>query len=244
MSKDSGFFSLESPVYRFMSRLLDMIILNILWLFCGGFIPAIGLNYLTEFAPVVFLPVVFGIGAATTAAFSVTLKMVDEHEGYIFVPFFRAYKENYKKGTVLGIILLLAVCAIRLDFSFYQAAEELNQNSVGFLIVGIIASVFAFLHLIYAFALQARYENTVINTLRNSFSIAIRFIIKTIFLVVVLAVLIGFFLWNSTLVFIGILLGPACVILTISSWAMQSFRHIENQNSGEGTEQAEEDTDN
>lgn len=234
MSKGSGFFSLESPIYKFMTRLLDMLVLNFLWLFFSGLIPAVGINYLTSYAPLVFLPVVLGMGAATTAAFSVTLKMVDEREGYIFTPFLRAYKENYGKGTILGIIFLVAVCAIRLDFSFYKAAKELNQSSTGFLVVGIIASVLAFLHLIYAFALQARYENTIINTLKNSFSIAVKYILKTLFLLVVLTVLILFFLWNSTFLLIGILLGPGCLILTISSWAMQAFRLIEGQNAQEG----------
>lgn len=242
MSKGSGFFSLESPVYRFMSRLLEMLILNFLWLFFGGVIPAIGVNYLTTNAILVFLPIILGIGAATTAAFSVTLKMVDEQEGYIFKPFFRAYKENYLKGTVFGIILIVAVCAIRLDFSFYKAAGELNQSGTGFLVVGILASIVAFLHLIYAFPLQARYENTIINTLRNSFSIAVRYILKTIFLLIVLAFLIGFFMWNNTLILIGILIGPGCLILTISSWAMQAFRMIEGQNESQDTEEAEEES--
>ncbi len=230
MSKGSGFFSLESPVYRFMSRLLDMWMLNIMWLFFGGMIPAIAVNYLTTFAPLVFLPIILGLGASTTAAFSVALKMVDEQEGYIFSPFFKAYKENYGKGTILGIILIAVVCAIRLDFSFYQAAEELGRSSMGFLVVGIIATVMAFLHLIYAFPLQARYENTIINTMRNSFSISVRYILRTIFLVIVLALLIMFFMWNSVLILLGILIGPGCLILTISSWAMQAFRTIEGQN--------------
>lgn len=31
-----SFFSLESPLYKFMARLLDMLKLNFLWLLTGG----------------------------------------------------------------------------------------------------------------------------------------------------------------------------------------------------------------
>ena len=227
MSKGSGFFSVESPLYKFMSRLMEILILNFLWLFFGGFIPAILMNYVTTYFPLVMLPIVLMLGAATTAAFSVTLKMVDEQEGYIVKPFLRAYRENYFKGTILGIILIVALLAIRLDFSFYKAAKELNQSSTLLLVVGVICVVMTFLHFIYAFALQARYENTVIRTLKNSFSIAVRYFIRTIFLVVVLALLIMLFMWNNTLVLLGILIGPGCLIYTVSSWAMQAFRMIE-----------------
>lgn len=242
MSKGSSFFSLESPIYKFSDRLLDMLALNFLWLFFSGLIPAValfflfGLTRMTQFVPLVFLPVIFGMGAATTAAFSVTLKMVDDREGYIFRPFIQAFKENYKKGTILGIILIVVACAIRLDFSFYQAAKELHQSTTGFLIVGIVAFVLAFLHLIYAFPLQARYENTVINTLKNSFSIAIRYILRTIFLFLVLAGLILFFMWNNTFMFIAVLVGPGCLFLTISSWAMRAFHLIEDANNSQEAE--------
>ena len=107
--------------------------------------------------------------------------------------------------------------------------------------MGILSSVIVLLHLIYAFPLQARYENTIINTLRNSFSIAIRFILRTLFLLIVLSFLIGIFLWNK-MILIGILIGPGCLILTISSWAMHAFRMIEGQNESQDTEEVEEES--
>ena len=78
------FFSTDSPLYRFLTRLWDMIKLNFLWL-------------------VFSLPVVT-MGAATVAAYSVTLKMVDEREGYVGRQFIKAFKENWKQGIPLGLI--------------------------------------------------------------------------------------------------------------------------------------------
>ena len=54
----SKLFSLDSGLYKFMSRLFDMLKLNAMWILCS-------------------IPIVT-IGASTTAAFTITLKMVDE----------------------------------------------------------------------------------------------------------------------------------------------------------------------
>ena len=80
---NNSFFSIESPLYKFMSRLTDIIKLNFLWLLCS-------------------IPVVT-MGASTVAAFSITLKMVEDEEGYVARKFFHEFKENLKKGSVIGM---------------------------------------------------------------------------------------------------------------------------------------------
>ena len=154
---NNSFFSIESPLYKFMSRLTDIIKLNFLWLLCS-------------------IPVVT-MGASTVAAFSITLKMVEDEEGYVARKFFHEFKENLKKGSVIGIIQCIAMYAIYLDF---QLAGAVEGSSTMFTVIGVIASFLAFMHLIYAYALLARYENTIINTMRNSHSICIRYFKKTI----------------------------------------------------------------
>ena len=230
-----SFFSLESPLYKFMTRLLDMLKLNFLWLLTGGPVAMFLLEFFLakygfgSYRYLSFLPLVL-IGPATTAVFSITLRMVDEQEGYIGNDFFSAYRENFKKGMIIGVIMLVAAYAVWLDFQFYHAAEALNKSSTLYLVLGIVATVLTFLHLVYAFPLQARYENSIINTLRNSYSITIKFIVKTVFMVVILALLMAVFKWNSTTQYLGILIGPASIMLTISGFAIQAFRLIENEN--------------
>lgn len=218
-----------------MSRLLDMLKLNTLWLLCSGVAGMfvieliLAITGLSAFRYLSFLPLIT-MGAATTAVFSVTLRMVDEQEGYIAEPFFRSFRENFKKGNIIGIIFLIAIYGIWIDFQFYNAAETLKKSSMGYLIIGIIAVVIVFTHLIYAFPLQARYENSVINTLRNSFSISIKFFVRTIGLLIVLVLLAALFLWSSTTQFLGILIGPSCIMLAISASAIRAFRIIEREN--------------
>ncbi|CDA68180.1 predicted integral membrane protein [Clostridium sp. CAG:510] len=200
------FFSTDSPLYRFLTRLWDMIKLNFLWLIFS-------------------LPVVT-MGAATVAAYSVTLKMVDEREGYVGRQFIKAFKENWKQGIPLGLIFLAAVYAAYLDFEFFN---KLPDNPLIFLIAGIITIFFIVMIFLYAFPLSARYENTLLETMKNGIRIATKFFVRTIFLIAILAIEVMIFIWNQTTLLFGILIGPACFMLTVSGFAMYYFRQIEKE---------------
>lgn len=201
-----SFFSADGKLYRFISTLWDIIKLNFLW---------------TLFS----IPIVT-IGASTVAAYSVTLKMVDDTEGYVGRQFIKAFKENWKQGIPLGILALVATYAVYLDFQLFNAVEG---NPIMFLIFGIVA-IFVFgMAFIYAFPLSARYENTLIGTIKNSVSISTRYFVRTIVLVAVLAVEIVIFWFNTTTLLFWLLIGPVCLIFTVSGFAMFFFRQIEKE---------------
>ena len=82
----SGFFNYDNPVWRFIGKFGDLIILNILWLVCS-------------------IPVIT-IGASTTAVYYVTLKLARDDDGYTIRSFFKSFKENFKQSTVIWLILL------------------------------------------------------------------------------------------------------------------------------------------
>ena len=142
---------------------MDMLKLNFMWLLFS-------------------IPIVT-IGAATVAAMSVALKMADDEEGYIGRSFVRAFRENWKKGTVLWVITVIAAYAVYLDFQFFNAIEG---NPILFLIIGIVSCFIIVLSLIYAYPLTARYENTLVKTIQNSFEIARRYFGRTLLIVFLL----------------------------------------------------------
>ena len=195
------FFSVESPLYRFLSRFMDMLKLNFMWLLFS-------------------IPIVT-IGAATVAAMSVALKMADDEEGYIGRSFVRAFRDNWKKGTVLWVI---AAYAVYLDFQFFIAIEG---NPILFLIIGIVSCFIIVLSLIYAYPLTARYENTLIKTIQNSFEIARRYFGRTLLIVFLLVLEFLIFQFNSTMIFFGILIGPAFMIFTVAAFSKRIFQKIE-----------------
>lgn len=208
------FFSTEGGIYKFMTRLWDMIKLNFLWLICS-------------------LPIVT-IGASTIAAFTITLKMVEEKEGYVARAFFIAFKANFKQGMVIGPVTLVFAAALYLDFT-------LGKQYIGFVILGILSAFLFGIAIIYTYPLLARYENKLLKTIRNSMRIAMRYFGRTIFLVVVLVIeYIIFFRFTNITLLIGILVGPATMILTVSGFAMYFFREIEKAG-GVTTKKTEED---
>ena len=211
------FFSTDSKLYQFMSRLTDVFKLNILWLLCC-------------------LPIVT-IGASTIAAFSVTLRMVEDKEGYVSKDFFKAFKANIKQGIPMTFILLLCIWVIYLDFQIYKVSEE---NSWIFLVIGIITAYIMTFSMLYVFPLLARYENTIFKSLKNSFSIGMKYFFRSIFLLIIVAIEVIIIMWNGTTLFVGVLIGPACIILTISGPAMHIFRLIDKANAA-GDELEEED---
>ncbi len=198
------FFSVDSAFYKFIVRLWDIIQLNFCWLLCS-------------------LPVVT-MGASTVAACSVALRMAEDTEGYIVRSFFKAFKENLKGGIPLGLVALVAAYAVYLDFQFWNATE-----SVLFLVMGIVAVVIFTMGLLYAFPLMARYENSFIKTLKNSYDIATRYFLQTLLVVFVVAVEIVLFRWNTTLILIGVILGPGIIIYTVCAFAIRFFRQIEKE---------------
>lgn len=199
------FFSVDSPLYRFLSKLLDVIRLNFLWILFS-------------------IPLVT-IGASTVAALSVALKMADDEEGYIGRSFLKAFRENWKQGTVLGLITLVALYAIYLDFQFFEALEG---NPMIFLLVGILSIVVVVSALLYAYPLAARYENTLFRTIQNSIDITRRYVGRTLFLVFVLSLEFLLFQFNQTMMFFAILLGPGFMIYTLFS--KKTFLLIEKEN--------------
>ncbi|HHU74495.1 MAG TPA: YesL family protein [Clostridiales bacterium] len=199
-----GFFSLDSPLYKFLSRLLDVLKLNFLWILFS-------------------LPIVT-IGASTVAAYSVALKMVDDQEGYIGKSFLKAFKENWKQGIILGFITMASIYLVCINFSLFYAIES---NPLPLVIVGVLASVYFTFSFIYAYPLIARYDNTIFNTLKNSFLISIRFVLRTIILLLIIAFTLLLIFFNKTNIFFGIILGPAFIIFTVSSFALRIFQKLE-----------------
>ncbi len=218
----AGLFSTDSKLYRFMCRLTDLVKLNFMWL-------------------VFSLPIVT-IGISTIAAHYVALKIAEGQEGYIVSDFIKAFKENWKQGIPMSFISVICIWALYLDFQLIANAEE---HQILFLITGIVAAYIFVFTMLYAFALFARYENTLLNTLRNGFNISMRYFLRSMLLVIIVAVELAAMLWSPKTMILILICGPAFVMLTVCSVAINIFRDIESKNpeSVERNEPSEQKTD-
>ena len=145
-------FQLDGKFFGALSKLGDLVILNILFLACC-------------------LPIVT-IGASMTAMYAVTKKMAEDREGYIFKGFFISFKENFKQSTIMWLILLVPIVIVSIDLNISNLMKEgLAQTFFkGFLLLAWMLIMFV---VIYAFALQSTFENTVKNTLKNALLISV-----------------------------------------------------------------------
>ena len=142
-------FGIDSKFYEVVSRIADLVVLNLLFVLCS-------------------LPIIT-IGASTTALYGVTKKMAENREGYIFRNYFRLFKENFKQST---IILLLFALIPTIDLYIINSFEKTIVTTAlkGLMLAAALAILFVFL---YAMALQSTFENTIKNTLKNAFLMGI-----------------------------------------------------------------------
>lgn len=199
-------FSVDGALYQFMSRMLDVLKLSILWIICS-------------------LPIIT-VGASTVAAMYVALKMVDDEEGYIVKQFFKGFKDNWKKGTLLWLINIVAVYAIYLDFQFF---EVIDGNPIIFLLIGIASIVLLISAMLYSYPLLARYKNTLIHTIQNSIDITRKYMARTLMIVLIVFFEVVMFQLHMTLMFIGLLFGPGFIIFTIAAFSKRIFQEIEKE---------------
>lgn len=197
-------FNINSGFFKFINRLLDVLFINLLWIICS-------------------LPIVT-IGASTCAAFSITLKMVDDEEGYIGKTFFKAFKQNFKQGTLMWLITAPCVYILYLLWQMVIKSEDINA----IVIIGVILlTAIAISINLYSYPLIARYENSLKNIIKNSFGICVQFFIKTLILIAVVAVEIIIIMWNRWTLLAGIIIGPEFIIYTISGVSKKIFLQIE-----------------
>jgi len=203
-------FSVDSKTMQFLSRIWDLLLLNLLFIIGSLFVVTFGVSLI--------------------AAYSVTLKMAEDREESIVLAYFRAFKANLRQGLILTIAYAAAAAAVVIDFVLF---ENIKDNPIGFLIIGIISAVLVFVHFFYVWALAARYHNSIFRHLTNSRSIFVRFFGRSMLCLVLVAFEVWLFFLNSwMLLFIGIFIAPIMIIATKSAFAIKLFRVIEAEKAG------------
>ena len=157
---------LKASFGRFMRAMADLMILNILTLFCC-------------------LPIIT-IGPVLCALYAVTLKIARDEPVGTIRDFFSALKKNFFQGVILGAIALLGAVIIYTDGAY--AFSLTGTMKIMFCIVtGIVGAVWL-TYVCYVFALQARYEANVQTHIKNVYKLAFVSPVQTVLMWVILAV--------------------------------------------------------
>ena len=142
-------FDMENPLMRTLSVAADLIVLNLAAILCS-------------------LPVLTW-GAAYTALNDVVWHIVCHREGYILKSFFRSFAGNFKRGSLLGIIFLMAGGILGVDmYALRQAGAPFRLIIFALAFLGLMVAILSF-------ALLSRYENSVFLTMKNAAALVIGF---------------------------------------------------------------------
>jgi len=155
-------FSPDSKIMQALTGLADLMILNMLFVFTC--IP------------------IFTIGAASSALYTVCFRMVRQEEGHIFSSYFRAFRDNFRQGTGIWLILLLFSAIGILNLMGLETRNGIPQMLL-LLVTVMVLALLAFVHS-YVFPLQSQFRNNVKTTMINAFLLSIANLPRTILITV------------------------------------------------------------
>ncbi|MGN0465899.1 MAG: YesL family protein [Lachnospiraceae bacterium] len=144
-------FDPDNMLFQTLSRLADLVMLNIIFLICC-------------------IPVIT-IGASITAMYKVTLQMAYKEDGYIIRDFLKSFKKNFIQATIIWMIVLFFGVLLFFNFKII-----LQVKTAIFTVILVLTGTITFLYaitVIYVFPLLARFNNTIFKTIRNAFFMSI-----------------------------------------------------------------------
>lgn len=141
-------FDIENPVMCYIIKIFDCMCLSVLWLVCS-------------------VPVVTA-GAASAALYQTVYRYIRREEGTMLRTFFRAFRENWKRSTLVWLVLLAAGMLLGVDALVFrtQALQGLMPGNLYWLILVLLCVWITWL--VYAFAYCARFHGGVVDALRGS----------------------------------------------------------------------------
>ena len=219
-------FNIDSPVMRFLGKVADLMILNLVTLLCC-------------------IPVVT-IGASLTAMHYVLLKMVRNEESYIVRSFFKSFKANFKQATVIWLFILFCIVIFVADLMIINHSGLEFPEVLKILLFALF--MVAYMVMCYVFPVLARFDNTVPKTIKNALFMAILSFPKTVLMMVAYLLpmaVVYFFVMAVPLVFLFGISAPAYLAAMLYSGTFKKFEpeeeaYVDRFEAGEGIDMTED----
>ncbi len=208
------FLDIESPFMQAMGKVADLMWLNILTMLCC-------------------VPIIT-VGPALTALHYTTLRIVRNEEGYITKDFFKSFKENFKQATLIWLLLLAIILVLIGDF-YIMRNSGLEFSSIMQMLLMVVVIIVAFTSM-FIFPVLAKFENTILRTIKNAFFIGTLQFPKTILMMIltVAPVILGILFPQITpIVFLFGFSAPAWVSAMLYN---KFFQKLEDQMTGGGSD--------
>ena len=168
----------DSKFMRVMSRLADMMLLN--------------LSFLLTCIPIVT------VGASLTALYTVAFKLDTPKEGRNLKEYFVAFKQNFKQSTIIWLLLAFVGAAVFFDWHLFSSL----QGGTSFISILFIVMLVIWLQVFtLTFPLLSRFDNTTKQTLKNALILSIAYLPRVL-LMTALNVFPFFLLYESLYLFL------------------------------------------
>ena len=153
-------FNPDSRIMIFLSRVADLVILNILWLVCC-------------------VPVVT-IGASTTAMYHVIRHWQKDSVSSIMRDFFQSFKEDFKQATPVYLILLIPTAAVVMNAMLIFNPENSAAVPSYLLVIWFISALILLFISSFVYPVMAFFADSIFKTLRNAMVLALANLPRTI----------------------------------------------------------------
>lgn len=158
-------FSYNSPVMRFLERVFDLVVLNLLTL-------------------VLCIPIVTA-GAAMTALYK-TLFDIRQQKGRTLITFWQTFRAEFRPALPLGLLAFVAIAAYG-GYLYLLYAQLAAEAAWAWITVAAIGALF-FFPMTFVFPLFAKFQNTIKKTIVNAFYMSIRHLPVTLLMLAMQAV--------------------------------------------------------
>ena len=214
-------FDLDSPLMQFLNKVADMMWLNILTLICC-------------------IPIIT-VGPALTALHYMALKMARNEECYITRDYFKSFKLNLRQGILIWLIQLVVIVLLIGDFLI------LNYSAINFgqpmKIILMVVSIVVLFTFTFVYPVLAKFDNTVLRTIKNAFFIGILQFPKTILMMILSVVPAVLFVTAPQIIPVVFLFGFSAPAWVSAKLYNKFFRNLEDQMNGTGESEREENAD-
>lgn len=207
-------FNFDNPVMVVLTRIADMMILNILTL-------------------VLSIPIIT-IGAAFTANYYCCLKIRRDEDSGILKMYFSSFKMNFKQSTILWLII---IGAVSIPSYLLYIVMQLYANEVPTYIKVILSAAILLSLFLTAmiFPIQSRFSNSIKNTIKTSILMGVANPPRT-FLIILLFVAPAYLTYNFTqLIPIEVLFGisvPAFISVLLYNKTFLKLEEKANEENG------------
>lgn len=162
-------FDPEGPFLQFITKIVYSVWLNILWFVCC-------------------IPVIT-IGPSTTALFYTCQKIARDEEGHITSAFFHSFKENFKQGCLIGLIMTVLGGFLVFDGFVLSRLYKTSAFWAILTAVFLVACAAWLIISMWIFPLLAHFDNTTGAMFKNSIMLGMRFLVCTVLMAAVYIVM-------------------------------------------------------